>query len=167
MSIQSATIQPDEPYETARPVPAPWKAARHRLLLDRFARWAVTLGGITIIGTILAILFVIVVQIYPLFKRPTASPLPGTSIALGSPPLAIGVDEYREIAYVVSPDGLRFAPLKGGAAVYTAPLLDLGTATITAASQLGRGPFAHPDRREGGRPDSGPRPCAWPRDALG
>ena len=143
MSIQSATIQPDEPYETARPVPAPWKAARHRLLLDRFARWAVTLGGITIIGTILAILFVIVVQIYPLFKRPTATPLPGIRIALGSPPLALGVDEYREIAFVVSPDGLRFASLKGDAVpLQMAPLADLGAATITTASQLGRGPFA-------------------------
>ena len=142
MSIQSAAIQPDDPREAARRVLVPWKAAPHRLLLDRFARWVVTLGGVTIIVSILAILFVIVVQIYPLFKRPTASPLPGTSIALGSPPLAIGVDEYREFAYVVSADGLRFAPLKGGAVAYTAPLSDLGTATITAASQLGRGPFA-------------------------
>jgi phosphate transport system permease protein len=97
---------------------------------------------VTIIASILAILFVIVVQIYPLFKRPTASPLAGTRIALGSPPLAVGVDEYREIAYVVSSDGLRFAPLTGSAAAYTAPLPDLGTATITTASQLGRGPFA-------------------------
>ncbi|HEX7511846.1 MAG TPA: ABC transporter permease, partial [Candidatus Methylomirabilis sp.] len=143
MSIQSAAIQPDESREAARPVPVPWKAAPHRLLLDRFARWVVTLGGVTIIASILAILFVIVVQIYPLFKRPTATPLPGIRIALGAPPLALGVDEYREIAFFVSPDGLRFASLKGDAVPpHMAPLADIGAATITTASQLGRGPFA-------------------------
>lgn len=142
MSIRSAVAQPGEPHEAARPVPISWKAAGHRLLLDRVARWAVTLGGVTIIASILAILFVIVVQVYPLFTRPTATPLRGAQIALDAPPLALGVDEYREIAYLVTPDGMVFAPLTGDTPARKTPLPGLGAAKITTASQFGRGPFA-------------------------
>ncbi|MEI8191447.1 MAG: ABC transporter permease, partial [candidate division NC10 bacterium] len=133
MSIRSTVAQPGEPHEAARPVPIAWKAAGHRLLLDRVARWAVTLGGVTIIASILAILFVIVVQVYPLFTPPTATPLAGTRIPLNAPPLALGVDEYREIAYLVTPDGMVFAPLTGDAPARKAPLPDLGAAKTTTA----------------------------------
>jgi phosphate transport system permease protein len=142
VSTSSTVLQPGESHEAARPVPIPWKAAGHRLLLDRFARWAVTLGGVTIIVSILAILLVIIFQIYPLFQRPTVTPLPGIQLTLATPPLALGVDEYREVAYLVASDGLLFTPLKDGTVAHKARLADLGAAKITNASQLGRGPFA-------------------------
>ena len=141
MSDGTAILQPGEPGEATRPVPILWKAATRRLLLDRMARWAVTLGGLTIIASILAILFVIVVQVSPLYKSPTAAALRTVRIPLDVPSLALGVDEYREIAYLVTPEGLLFVPLKVDVAPRKAPLPDMGTAQVSSVSQIGRGPF--------------------------
>ena len=43
-----------------------------RMFFDRVARQVVTLGGVIIIGTILAILLVIVGEVYPLLRPATA-----------------------------------------------------------------------------------------------
>jgi ABC-type uncharacterized transport system permease subunit len=81
-----------------------------RIVLDRWASRVVVVGGIIIIACILAILFVIALEVYPLFK-PASATLAGTygtvvddsgRPAAGS---ALGVDEYREIAFVVTRGG--------------------------------------------------------------
>ena len=45
---------------------------RRRIFVDRLVGRLVTLGGVIIIASILAILLVIVAGVYPLFKKATA-----------------------------------------------------------------------------------------------
>jgi phosphate transport system permease protein len=98
----------------------------------------VVLGGIIIVASILAILIVIAAEVYPLFTPPAASmvkvhavPLPGES----APGEAIGVDEYREVGYVISRRGtVEFVPLRGERLLPPAAVADLGGASITGAT---------------------------------
>jgi phosphate transport system permease protein len=137
-------LTPGEPFPSARPVGVFGKGLTQRLLVDRLARRLVSLGGIAIIGSILAILFVIAAEVYPLFKAPTAFDLGEISLGASTAPLAIAVDEYREIAYHVTPSGVQFVNLKGNppAAAAPFPIPSLGKATVVATSPLGRGAFA-------------------------
>jgi phosphate transport system permease protein len=65
-------------------------------------------------------------------------------VSAGTPStvLDVGVDEYREIAYLPSPSGIRFVSVKDGTALREDPLPGLEGARIVATSPLGRGPFA-------------------------
>ena len=124
MVNHTSVLRPGEPPEPARPVPVFWKAAGSRLLVDRLTRRLVTLGGVlTPIGSILAILFVIAADVYPLFKQPKATRLRDTVPAGIAAPLALGVDEYREVAFLVTPRGIRFIDMKGGTLSSTPALL--------------------------------------------
>ncbi len=80
-----------------------------RLLVNRIATGVVTSGGWIIIGSILAILFVIVGEFYPLFKEPTLTL--DRELKTRSVPLAVGIDPYQEKAYAVEKDGIRFYSL--------------------------------------------------------
>ena len=107
---------------------------KKRLLADRWARVFVTLGGWTIIFCILAILFVIVAEFYPLFKEPNVV-LEGTISTQGeSTPLAVGLDEYREVAYVVNESGIHFYSLKTKQRLPGISLPELYDAKVTAVS---------------------------------
>ena len=141
MEINTQALAPGEPQPAARPVESPWKASGYRLLLDRVSRRLVTLGGLLIIASILAILFVIVAQVLPLFERPVATPLSGTQVALDAPPIAVGVDEYREIAFLVTPAGLQFVGINDGKPLSSALRPNLGAAKVTAVSPLASGTF--------------------------
>jgi len=70
---ETRVLTPGEPLPAARPVSVSRQLLR-RLWMDRLARQLVTLGGVLIIGSILAILLVIAYEVYPLFKKPTATP---------------------------------------------------------------------------------------------
>ncbi len=142
MVNHTSVLRSGEPPEPARPVPVSWKAAGSRLLVDRLTRRVVTLGGVLIIGSILAILVVIAAEVYPLFKQPKATRVRDTVPAGIGAPLALGVDEYREVAFLVTSQGIRFIDMKGGALPGTPPLPGVAGATITATSPLGRGAFA-------------------------
>ncbi|MBI4735553.1 MAG: ABC transporter permease subunit [candidate division NC10 bacterium] len=142
MANDTKVFEPGEPLSTARPVAVSWKAAGHRLVVDRLARRLVTLGGVAIIGSIFAILFVIASEVYPLFKKPTASLVQTVSTGFAAAPLGVGVDEYREIAYLVGPSGIRFHRVTDGSPFPEMALLGLGTARVVSTSPLGRGPFA-------------------------
>jgi phosphate transport system permease protein len=107
--------------------------------VDRLAARLVTGGGILIIASILAILFVIVSEVVPLFLRPTATLVDQVTVQSAKNPLAIGVDEYREVAYLVTDGGIVFAHTKDGSPLPTSPLAALGQAKIMATSPLGRG----------------------------
>jgi phosphate transport system permease protein len=97
---------------------------------------------VAIIASILAILFVIAAEVYPLLKKPTATLVGTIAASTGSLPLAVGVDEYREIAYLVTASGVQFVSVKDGAPVAPAPLPGLDGARVVSTSPLGRGPFA-------------------------
>ncbi len=87
------------------------KVTVRRFFLDRLARKTVTLGGWLIIFSILAILFVIVMEFLPLFKDPNVRLLDTLRSQKTLLPLTVGVDEYREIAYLVDESGIHFYSL--------------------------------------------------------
>jgi len=112
-----------------------------RILADRWASRLVVLGGIVIIASILAILFVILAEAWPLFRRPSAERL-GATVSGGVPAAgdALGVDEYREIAYAISPDGVvQFTPLRVAGTYPPVAVPDGRGARVTAVAEVGRG----------------------------
>jgi phosphate transport system permease protein len=112
-----------------------------RLRSDRIARWIVTLGGVTIIASILAILLVIIAEVYPLALKSTATPIGTVDTTSGSPLLAIGVDEYRQVACRVTETEVEFVDMKGAGQRTSPEVPGLNGATIVAVSAVGRGPF--------------------------
>ncbi len=113
-----------------------------RLLVDHLARRLVTLGGVSIIASILAILFVIVVEVAPLFRAPSVRQIGTLSARVSGTPLGIGIDEHREITYLVTASGLQLFSVQDGAAIATPGIPQLNSASIVATSSLGRGTFA-------------------------
>ena len=85
---------------------------QRKKLADKAAAILITCGGLAVILSIAAILFVIVAETVPLWHAPTAElETPPTPLAdlVGSQRsadvLALGVDEYREIAYTITQAG--------------------------------------------------------------
>src|SRR5262245_4073287 len=73
MANHIEAIKMGGPGMPARPVAVSKAQVRRRLLVDRLAQRLVTLGGVAIIASILAILLVIVAEVYPLFGKPVAT----------------------------------------------------------------------------------------------
>ncbi len=106
-------------------------------------------GGIIIIASILAILFVIGVEVYPLFKKPTAAFLGAASpLTAGGADLSpasghsAGVDEYREVAFEITQAGsVTFVVLKGDRSLPAAPIPGLEGARVTSVVALAKGRY--------------------------
>ncbi len=93
---------------------------RRRLLVDRAARWCFALGGVGVVFCILAIFFFIVFETLPLWRgaRTGVESVLDLS-ALGTEPLAIGEDEYREVLYALTPQGrVEFYSLRDGGRLF-------------------------------------------------
>jgi phosphate transport system permease protein len=129
----------------AHPLAASAGRTRRRIALDRWAARLVVSGGIIIIASILAILLVIVAEVYPLFGQPSAAvvgrhaPDPSASWA-PAPGQSLGVDEYREVAYAVDRNGgLRLITLArdGSSTALPVPGLDGAAVAVVAASATG------------------------------
>ncbi|RMF83571.1 MAG: ABC transporter permease subunit, partial [Nitrospinota bacterium] len=73
---------------------------------------------------------------------PTATLVGTVPPAIKTPPLAVGVDEYREIAYLVTSAGIRFVSLQDGSLLETGHWEVPAGTRIVGVSTLGRGPFA-------------------------
>ncbi|MDH5670104.1 MAG: hypothetical protein OEY86_19055, partial [Nitrospira sp.] len=90
---------------------------RIRTLTDWSTRSVITAGGIGIIACILGMCVFLVKEVIPLFQQPeatlnapitlTPSQDPASSVAI------VGVDEHRELAYVLRGDMLEFVRLRG------------------------------------------------------
>ncbi len=119
-----------------------------RILLDSWASRVVVVGGVVIIASILAILFVIAAEVYPLFKKPVAARV-GSYVpsAVGGPQnpapgRSIGMDEYREVGYEVTRSGiLAFVSLTGGPSPSTVAVPWLEGAEVTAVADVGKGRY--------------------------
>ncbi len=107
---------------------------RWRLSKDRMATRVVVVSGLSIIFVILAIFFVIAAEVFPLFKAPRLTPLADMDLQISSPPLAFGVDEYQEVAYIITKSGIKFFSVKNNQSFDPISLSDLGDAHIVAAS---------------------------------
>jgi phosphate transport system permease protein len=108
-----------------------------RMFFDRAARQIVTLGGVIIIGTILAILLVIAGEVVPLLRPATAQPRAPVNTSLDGRALAIETDEYRATAGVVTQAGVRFVSLTGASIVGNGELPQIGAAKVIAVSPSG------------------------------
>src|SRR5687768_13195536 len=104
--------------------------------MDRWTSRLVILGGLIILAAILAILFVIAAEVYPLFKAPTASlVVTRGGVSAPAPGEATGVDEYRELAYAVTSGGtLELVSLKTKDAAALVPIPALGGVPVTTVA---------------------------------
>jgi phosphate transport system permease protein len=130
------------PTQTARPPSESSARVARRKVLDGVARGVVTLGGITIIGSIIAILFVIVMEMLPIFGSAHVAALPPSSLKTPATPIATGTDELQQIAWVATGKGLAFYTLADGSPLTPAPDLNLGDASVTSVSPLVQGTMA-------------------------
>lgn len=122
---------------------------RRRKFADFIATSVVTTGGIAVILSILAILVFIGIETVPLFQS-VKSKLSSSFVLRESPELssysidttndktfpfyATGLEEYREIGFVVTEDGmLTFLSLKDGKTISQYPLTELEDSTITSS----------------------------------
>ncbi len=119
----------------AAPLPRRRDRTAWRYVADRMATRVVTGGGVVIIGAILAILLVIALEVVPLFRPASAKALPGVPLPAGAVPLAVGVDEYREEAFVLTKGGggISWLPLSGASAPAAEPLPERGSAEVVSA----------------------------------
>lgn len=74
---------------------------------DRIATRIITVGGMLIIASVIAILVLIFKVALPLFLGAEAKQRATVDLSRNnsSPPLAIGIDDYEEVAFTVSQDG--------------------------------------------------------------
>ncbi len=142
MSDHVKTLEVGGPAIAARPLAIPKIRVSRRLLMDRLARRLVTLGGVAIIASILAILFVIAAEVYPLVMKPTAPYIGTLSVKIDSAPIGVGVDEYREIAYLIMADGISFVSMRDGSILSRSASSKEPGVRVVATSGLGRGAFA-------------------------
>jgi phosphate transport system permease protein len=142
LTQQSESPRAGGPAQPVRPPSDSSARVARRKFLDGVARGVVTLGGITIIGSILAILFVIVMEMIPIFGSASIAPLPTTTIHPGATPLVAGTDDLQQIAWAGTSKGLGFYSLADGSALSPAPDLNLGAATITSVTPLIQGSLA-------------------------
>jgi phosphate transport system permease protein len=112
------------------------RTSARRLTTDRLSRWFVTLGGLAIIASILAILVFIVIEVTPLLKPARVEP--GNAVSFAGSPAQVVLDEYVTLAATLDAGGrLRVVRLADGQvelersllAVLTAPATDEAEAT--------------------------------------
>ncbi|HZY30325.1 MAG TPA: ABC transporter permease subunit [Candidatus Methylomirabilis sp.] len=142
MAKTTEVLTTGEPLAAARLFSAPRERLTRRLRVDLLTRRLVTMGGVLIIACILAIFFVIAAVVYPLVKAPAAAQVGVISVKIDSAPLAVGVDEYREIAYLVTASGVQFVSVKDGSPLPSSPLTGLKAARVVGSSAVRRGLFA-------------------------
>jgi phosphate transport system permease protein len=144
VAIDPGVVGAGEPVSTARPLVVSRARTARRIVLDRWASRLVVSGGIVIIASILAILVVIVAEVYPLFKAPTAQFLgmrpPATTAGVPAPGAAAGMDEYREVGYAVGTAGmLELVGLNGERRLSRVAIPGLDGARVSTVAGLGKG----------------------------
>ena len=145
MAINADTLTAGGPGTPARPLVVSRARTSRRIFLDRFAARTVVLGGIVIISAILAILFVIAAEVWPLFRPPRVVALERLSAgATPAPGAGLGVDEYREAASMVTADGtIQLVPLKPTVTrAAPLPIAGLEGARVTAVAAHGLDRYA-------------------------
>ena len=144
MAIDPGVLGAGEPVRPARPLVVSRTRTARRIVLDRWASRLVVSGGIIIIASILAILFVIAAEVYPLFKQPTTEFLgtrsPVTAGGAPAPGAAAGMDEYLEVGYTVGTGGvLELVSLKDDRRLAGVAIPGLEGARVSTVAGLGKG----------------------------
>jgi phosphate transport system permease protein len=144
VAIDPGVLGAGEPVRPARPLVVSRARTARRIVVDRWASRLVVSGGIIIIASILAILFVIAAEVYPLFKQPTTEFLgtrsPVTAGEAPAPGAAAGMDEYLEVGYTVGSGGvLELVGLKGDRRLAGVAIPGLAGARVSTVAGLGKG----------------------------
>ena len=116
---------PPRPHDRAVFVPTGVASRKIRAALDRLAAGVVWIGGIATIISILGIFVYLLIEVAPLFiapegKQEASFPLQEPIKKMVSPnqqPLAVGVDEYQEVAYVIHRGRVNFYQLPSGTSI--------------------------------------------------
>lgn len=99
-----------------------FRTARSTLLVDRFMTSFIKIGGLAIIAAVFAIFVFILLEILPLFRQARVEAA-GDRQGPAAAALAFGVDEWGELPFVLTGDGvLHFLPAKGEATTTALPL---------------------------------------------
>ena len=140
MAINADTLKASGSGPPARPLAVSRARTSRRILLDRLASRTVVVGGVVIISVICAMLFVIVAEVWPLFRPPRIE-MVGRFAAPGAPAPGAGlaVDEYREAVSIVTANGaLVLVPLRSGMPAPPAMAIEgLSAARVTAVAAAG------------------------------
>ena len=88
---------------------------------NRFARWVITSGGVTLIFAVLAIVAFIAREALPLFGKAHVTAENPHSPAVPSRALAAGIDDDRELAFEVHPNATVFFRIADGETIATRP----------------------------------------------
>ncbi len=119
--------------------PARSVAMGRRQLVDKAAGWVVGAGGLATVASILAILVFITVEVFPLWRAPRAQPAASVALAVDQALLGAASDEYRQLLYGVSADGmLKFVPLQGGEAPAAVPIAALEGHQVGSVARAGK-----------------------------
>lgn len=99
-----------------------FRTARSTLLVDRFMTSFIKIGGLAIIAAVFAIFLFILFEILPLFRSARIEPA-GERVGPAAQALAFGVDEWGELPFVLTADGvLHFLPAQAPPRAVPLPL---------------------------------------------
>lgn len=82
------------------------KSTGSRQLKNSLAKWLITLGGISVLFTLVLIFMYLLYVIKPVFDSATAEPLTEINLQSNASALSTGVDELKEVAYQIDESGL-------------------------------------------------------------
>ena len=146
-TVDATTVAAREtggPGIPVRPLVVSRARTGRRIVVDRWVSRLVIVGGVVIIAAILAILVVIVAEVYPLFRAPSAALTrshpatdPGSAWQLAGA-AGMGIDEYRTVAFGVDRVGvLRMLSLKDNSALAPVPIAGLDGAQVSTVGPGG------------------------------
>jgi phosphate transport system permease protein len=138
MSSSADSLRAGPARAAAAPLTAFSTRFARRRLFDILARRGVTLGGLSIIGSILAILFVIAGEAYPLLRPVRVSALAPEGGKLDSAPLAITTDEYQSQTVIVTSGAIWWLALGRGVPPARIDVPTVATAKIETVSAIVR-----------------------------
>jgi phosphate transport system permease protein len=116
------------------------RAIDRRRAVDAGARWVVSAGGLATIGSIIAILGFIALEVYPLWRPARADPRSAFQIGATENVLAPFTDEYRENLGFFTTDGqARFVRLTDGKLTQELPVPGVDGRRIDGAARAAGG----------------------------
>ncbi|NQY64264.1 MAG: hypothetical protein HRT38_11120 [Alteromonadaceae bacterium] len=72
-----------------------------RQLKNKLAQWFITLGGISVLFTLVLIFLYLLYVIKPIFASAQIEPIQSVETELSAKVLSIGIDELKELAYYI------------------------------------------------------------------
>ncbi|WP_286234813.1 ABC transporter permease subunit [Thalassotalea sediminis] len=102
------------------------KSVGPRQLKNSLARWLITLGGVSVLFTLVLIFLYLLYVIKPVFESAKVNEVQTFNIDKTQQALAIGIDELQELAYVIDEQGkIDYFALKGEQEKYREPAYSL------------------------------------------